>query len=164
MKINDILEYSLSPAQKQNAVNSKATIIIKMPPKEFLKLTINATEMKYLRDRLKSKEQYQQYIDSGETIVHPFLKIDEDSGKVMSHEGRARAVAAWLSGAKLFEIAVVLYPGGRHQNIEDVPGRWMAQYNKNHIYDFETAKNNGSVIIIDDNVQWQYNNKNSTKK
>jgi hypothetical protein len=152
-KIN---EYNLSPRQKQNALDQKATIVVTMPPQMFLDLTINSTEMGYLKDRLKSKKQYQKWIDSGHITVHPFIDVDEETGQVMNHEGRARAYAALLHGDKDYEVAIHLKPWARYYTMNDVPNVFTAQYNPSYKINFKDLISQGVIKVLNDNVQKQY--------
>jgi hypothetical protein len=160
--LESLMEYKLSDRQKRNALDNKATIIITMPPDMFLNLTTSEkyydTDLNHIKGKSKSKEQYQQWIDTEKIIVHPFLDIDEKTGIVDRHEGRSRAFAALQAGDKDYEVAIHLDPPSRNLSIKDVPDVWIGQFNRDYKINFKQEVQKGTIKILNDNVQKQYQN------
>jgi len=160
MKVIELLEYNLSQKQKRNALDEKATIIITMPPKMFLDLTTSYKEhsisLNMVKDKALSKEQYQKDIDNSKITIHPFLDIDVPTGFVDRHDGRSRAFAAMQNGDKDYEVAIRLSPWSRKYSLKDIPNIWIGQFDPNIKINFRQEIANGTIKILDDNVQKVY--------
>lgn len=160
MKINELLEYVISNRQKQNALDNKATIIVTMPPEMFLKLTTSEdyhdTDMRHIQNKALSKDEYQKMMDVENITVHPFLDVDEKSGKIDRHEGRSRAYAAMLHGDKDYEVAIHITPPSRQLSLKDIPKIWYGQFNRKYTVNFEQLVKSNVIKVLNDNVQKQY--------
>lgn len=159
MKLKDLFEYKLNQRQKSWYVDQKAIIIVTMPPELFIKLTTQSHNIEQIRDRTKSKEFYQDLMDKEEIGIPPFLSI-KDNGQIVSHEGRARALAAMDAGDKEFQVGILLHPSTRNASLKDIPPTWIGQFDKKVKFGFDQGNVNsiyGPVKVVDSNVQWQYN-------
>ena len=151
MRINDLFEYKITGRLAEWPVDNKATILVSMPPKLFLDLSSSPDQMTDIKARTKTKEFYQSLMNKEEILVHPFLIIDEKTGKVISHEGRARAMAAMDAGDSQYQVAIIVYPQSRQLTMENVPSSWIGQFDPTVKIDFKS-----SVKILDDHVQRDY--------
>lgn len=123
-------EYQISDTQRKNALNHKAIGIYPFTPDEFLSLTAIGNDRAYIEKHAKDLDFYNQKVEEGESIVHPFLDFDPDKGgKVTGHEGRHRAQAVKNAGGDIFWVA--LYPNyvNKHRDYEEseLPSQLIGQ-------------------------------------
>jgi hypothetical protein len=78
----------------EQARGNKMIAVFVMPAMDFLKLT-SSKEMppEHFVKESKSLADYNKYVSTGETIIMPFLKVEQGTGRVKGHEGRHRAGA-----------------------------------------------------------------------
>lgn len=133
------------------AKSNKAVAIIWMRPQDFLALTTLASDNDWAHEingrPVQPIEAYNGYIDSGETIIMPSLRVayrdngepNHTAGRVLSHEGRHRAAAVMNAKPEArFAVAITLavdwyatyHPPGsyaRFLGLADIPTRLLPE-------------------------------------
>lgn len=139
--------------QKRNAVDLKSNWIIDIDPSVFLDMTTSDGLEKWeIINRVSSLKD----LLTQERIVHPFLVIEKESGKIKGHEGRHRAAATLLKAkGSLFRIALQLRPGGRNYRSKDMPLVWIGEFNAK-TYDIKSLMDQGKIKLVDDAVQKEF--------
>lgn len=133
------------------AKSNKAVAVIWMRPRDFLALTTLASDNDWAREingrPVQPIDAYNSYIDVGETIIMPALRVayrdngepNHTAGRVLSHEGRHRAAAVMNArGSARLAVAINLavdwastyHPPGRYDRylgLDDVPRLFLPQ-------------------------------------
>lgn len=138
--------------QKNNALDVKTNWIIDIDPSLFLDLTTDDGLTKW---EIINKSKPLEYYLSAPTVVHPFLIIDKDTGKIKGHEGRHRAAATLLRKGTYFRVAIQLRPGGRNYRPKDMPIIWIGQFNSK-TYDVKELIGQGKIKLVNDSVQKEF--------
>lgn len=147
----ELNEYNMNARQLRWPTDSKAQMVIDMHPMDFLKLTTSDASLEQILSGALSKDEYQKFADEDKLSVHPFLSVEQKSGKVVSHEGRHRAAAAIKAGDVHFRVAIILYPSSRGWKLEEIPQVWTGQFDKSVSYPWK-----GRSEIIFNDLQKEY--------
>lgn len=138
--------------QKANALDVKSNWIVDIDPSLFLDLTTDDGISKW--QIINETKPLEQYLEQ-ESVVHPFLIVEKDSGKIKGHEGRHRAAATLLRKGLYFRIALQLKPAGRNYRPKDMPMIWTGQFN-NKTYDIKSLLAQGKIKVVSDSVQKEF--------
>lgn len=112
----------------RQATGNKALVIVWMQPYEFLQLTND--ELETARGKAGGYEplpvaDYNEFARSGKNIIMPSLDIEldgEGSGRVVSHEGRHRALAVMKEyPTARYPVALFLRPLSRSTTLQELP-------------------------------------------
>ncbi len=133
----------ITPQMYRQARGNKQHIVVSMRPEDFLKLTTpNDTRIDEIRQDCKKLSDYNQWAETGESILMPFLDIKSENGTVKSHEGRHRASALICAGAKEMPVSIKIIPIDEHKKkygyfeatyemkFEDLPEYIHGQYGR----------------------------------
>jgi len=153
---SDVL-YTVSRKQRRQALDAKATIVIDMHPLDFIRIaTCNPLWEGRIRKEAAPLTRYMT--EEWESIVHPMLSVEMDTGLVMGHEGRHRAAAVYAEGGKWYRVAIVLRPSSRQYTYKDVP-LVIHTSTKDGSFcgiDLSSAERRGRLRMVHPNVQEQY--------
>jgi len=141
---------NLTDTHRESAVSNKMHSLVRMHPKDFLKLT-TAHEGHYdeIKGAARSLGDYNKYSAEGSSLNAPHLGVNE-KGKVVTHEGRHRAAALINAGHDSMHV----YLKGPAQR-DDVPERWHGHDDMHHT--FSNQHGNGFKIkkpadVVQDHV------------
>lgn len=139
--------------QKRNAVDLKSNWIVDIDPSIFLDMTTSDGLEKWeIINRVSSLED----LLTQERIVHPFLVIEKETGKIKGHEGRHRAAATLLKAkGSVFRVALQLRPDGRNYRPKDMPLLWTGEFNSK-TYDINNLMEQGKIKLVNDAVQKEF--------
>ena len=128
----------------ENLIDRKGAAVVQIRPDEFLNLTIDgslAAWEAFAEDETRTLDEYNSWALDGKITVGPFLKVREDTGDVISHEGRHRALALKRAGGDWFLAGVVLANergyAVRGRGPDDVPRVLRGQFK--HVYETPRA-------------------------
>lgn len=155
-KENDLL-YKPNERQKRHIIDEKRNWLVDINPFIFLLLTCHDTDYPTVENiNPKSIDVYQ---NSSNTRVHPYLKIDINTGKVMGHEGRHRAAAVRKAGGKWYRVGIQFVKEGfidsRNYRSENMPRIWRAEFTA-YKFNIDELITEGRLRIINDSVQKEY--------
>ena len=113
--------------QRKGALDYKAMGFYLMSPDDFINLTTGFKEKASVEESAKSLDFYNQKVEEGEILTHPFIDVDPN-GKVKRHEGRHRAQAVKEAGGTEFLVAI--YPDRKHRMYKesDLPETLTGQF------------------------------------
>lgn len=101
------------------AKDNKAVGYLYLDPLDFLALTVNGAVSSWIESEERQEAQafralaeYNEWSRQGKILCMPYLSIDTDTGKVLDHEGRHRAVACDRAKKKI-PVAIDLRINGR---------------------------------------------------
>jgi hypothetical protein len=155
---NDDILLPPNERQKEWAVDGKVNWVVDIDPKIFLQLTLSTDPGWYPRMETIDPQPlsfYQSKEIQSDLSVHPFLKIDKNTGKVVGHEGRHRAAAVMKAGGKWYRIGIQFSETSRNHRPEGMPTTWLAQY-ASYTVSVAGLINSGKMRIIDQHIQKQY--------
>lgn len=101
------------PRQRRQMRANGAQVVVWMDPRDFLRLTTGTADMAWIEQSAKDLDDYNRWSREGEILVPPFLRIRVGyriGGKVVSHEGRHRALALARKGGRRMAVHLVLKP------------------------------------------------------
>src|SRR3990167_3826466 len=120
-----IPRYRIADSSLYDVKKGKA-ILTEIKPSEYLFLT-RADEGLMIWDKadVNSTATLEKKLEEGQPIDVPFLEIDENSGKIIGHDGRHRALASTFEGLKEIPVETVVMKksGGIYEEVhlKDVP-------------------------------------------
>lgn len=139
----------------------KINVVVQMDPNSFLALTTSGFgHRQEIKKEVKPLDEYNEYIEKGQTTVPPFLSVmidgkNPDQGRVVGHEGRHRAAAVLNNGEKTMLVGIkIVTPDGvpsRNLSIMDMPLLWNGEYDFNFVFDVANLQK-----IVRTNVQFEY--------
>lgn len=117
----------LTDTHRESAKSNKMHSLVRMHPKDFLKLTTsNDDHYNEIKGAARSLSDYNKYAREGSNVNAPHLGMDH-RGKVVSHEGRHRAAALVNAGHDTMHV----YLKGPAQR-DDIPERWHGHGDIHH--------------------------------
>lgn len=148
----------MNKLQQANAVDEKINWIVDIDPKEFLLLTLSDQTGYYpLMENIDPQplDFYKSEKIQSNISVHPYLKIDKATGKIIGHEGRHRAAAVMKAGGKWYRVGIQFSETSRNHRPENMPKIWKAQFTS-YQTSVENIINSGKMRIVDQHIQKQY--------
>lgn len=133
-------ELLITPKMYAQAKGNKSIGHIMMSPMDFLKLSTPGNTSTWISEEksyTKTLDEYNGFAKEGTSILPPWLDIAMDTGKVLGHEGRHRAMAVMNAGGTKFPVFIVLKEGseGSHsywsvyyKESRPDDGRWVKRY------------------------------------
>jgi hypothetical protein len=112
MRLNELFEVRL-PLVKGVTKRARAhygAFVCVMRPEDFLWLTTDTDSYDYIKRDVEKNYSWEKYLQAPSDQT-PFLDIEWDSGKVIGHEGRHRAMMMVQQGGRAFPC--IIYPRQR---------------------------------------------------
>jgi hypothetical protein len=142
--------------QKRSALSEKSNWIVDMEPGLFIRMTTpHFKAFCEVIDESKPLDFYLSEEINKDMSVHPFLNIDQATGKIRGHEGRHRAAAVLKKGGKWFRVALHLKPSGRSYRPKDMPMSWIGEFDSDR-YDIKNLMQAGKIKVVNDSVQKEF--------
>lgn len=155
-KVPDSVLLPPNKNQKENLIDLKNNLLVDMSPELFLEMTTSDIKGKFeIFDRAKPLEFYKSEEIQQGMSVHPFLRVNIETGKITGHEGRHRAAAVWKAGGKWVRVGISLRPDSRNHRPDKMPGIWIGQFNSEK-FNIKQLIENGKMRIVNDSVQKKY--------
>lgn len=155
-----MFDLKVTDLQLRVAKDNKAVGYLFLDPFDFLCLTVNGSVSSWIESEERNSDnafrtiaEYNEWSRQGAICVMPFLSVDMETGKVLEHDGRHRAVACDRA-RKMLPVAIDLRSNGRKTyyvqpfiddlqhprmyakrflGIKDVPNRLLGQFSSSTV-------------------------------
>lgn len=142
----------LGPTDDQvlQAIDSHAGAFVDMAPVDFLRLTTTDEDhIRKVQSEAHDLAKYEKHMAEGKCEIHPFLRIDTQSGRVVGHDGRHRAAAILSADPDAtMRVALIPVPLSKTASMADIPETVKGEYDPGF-----RLKIRSNVTVVDDNVQ-----------